>query len=82
MTQFQTMLLSLTNKLESNKVSQPFLKLNSLNNLFELKQEKQNYKYAHTLCQNSSKSTPINIQGYVKGVRCKKWNENKFRSYK
>ena len=54
MTQFQTMLLSLTNKLESNKVSQPFLKLNSLNNLFELKQEKQNYKYAHTLCQNSS----------------------------
>ena len=54
MTQFQTMLLSLTNKLESKKVSQPFLKLNSLNNLFELKQEKQNYKYAHTLCQNSS----------------------------
>ena len=55
MTQFQTMLLFLTNKLESNKVSQPFLKLNSLNNLFALKQEKQNnYKYTHTLCQNSS----------------------------
>ena len=40
MTQFQTMLLSLTNKLESNKVSQPFLKLNSLNNLFENKKNK------------------------------------------